>query len=98
MINIIENQVKKNINKVKYFGKNGFLRHILNQSFELQKNTENFFNEDLLRTKEFFDKTLGQLQSLREYVEVYRDKTLQEEPASYLEEILKVFQKKLLIF
>ena len=76
MINIIENQVKKNINQSEYFGKNGFLRHILNQSFELQKNTENFFNEDLLRTKEFFDKTLGQLQSLREYVEVYRDKNL----------------------
>ena len=76
LINIIENQVKKNINQSEYFGKNGFLRHILNQSFELQKNTENFFNEDLLRTKEFFDKTLDQLQYLKKYIEDYRDRNL----------------------
>ncbi len=74
LINIIEDLIKKNINKSEYYGKDGFLRHILNQSLDLKENTENFFNEDFFRTREFFDKTLGQLQSLREYVEVYIDK------------------------
>ena len=84
LINIIENQIKKNINQSEYFGKSGFLRNLLNQSFNMQEKIEFFFNEDQQRTEEFFDETLGQLQHLKEYIEVYRDKNSARRRTSFL--------------